>query len=618
MTAVRTLLLLGAVAGVCAPAAAADQGKVDAAIRKGADWLKKDVAAAKPDQDPTHGSARAALAGFALLEAGVKPDDPVIVSLANAVREAALSTNRTYTAALGVLFLERLGDPRDVPLVQILGVRLYAGLNVAGGWSYTTCGDVPAAEARRLAAVLYAAAPPRPPKPDAKPAPKLHPEAAVQLNAVRAAILTRGRRGIGEDNSNTQFGVVGLWVASRAGLPVDDAFPVVEAGFLRTQNKADAGWGYSGQDKSTTAMTCAGLLGLTAGKAKRAEAAAPKDTDLPPDDPFLNPKKPAGTPPAAPAVPTTLAAARDAAIKAALQSVGAVLAGTKVGGGLDDLIGQGNMYYVLWSLERVAVALGLETIGDVDWYDWGATRLLAAQKEDGSWPLERYEAQVNTSLALLFLCKANVFRDVSGKVKVKDPGVKELRAGANPIFTAPKVDPPPVRPGSGEPIAVTPTPTLPPVADHPDADRLAAALTAAPDDQWMTVLTGERDAKGVQHTAAIVRAIGKLDGGRKKQARDALADRLTRMTAATLRKMLTDPDPELRRAACLACAMKDDKAHVPDLIDRVTDPSDLVVRAARAGLKSLTGKDHGPDPGAPDEKKVEAAAEWRAWYVSQK
>ncbi len=618
MTAVRTLLLLGAAVGVCAPAPAADQGKIDAAIRKGADWLKKDVAAAKPDQDPTHGAARAALAGFALLEAGVKPDDPTILSLANGVREAALSTNRTYTAALGILFLERLGDPRDVPLVQVLGVRLYAGLNVAGGWTYTTCEAIPAAEAQRLAGVLYGGAP-RPPK-DGKPAPKLHPEAAVQLNAVRAAILTRGRRGIGEDNSNTQFGVVGLWVASRAGLPVDDAFALVEAGFVRTQNRADAGWGYSGADKSTTAMTCAGLLGLTAGKAKRAAAAAPKSSDGSPDDPFLTPKKPAGSgdAPAAPAAPNTPEAARDAAIKAALQSVGAVLAGTKPEAGLDNLIGQGNLYYVLWSLERVAVALGLETIGDVDWYDWGATRLLAAQKEDGSWPLDRYEAPVNTSLALLFLCKANVFRDVSGKVKVKDPGIKELRAGANPIFAAPKQDPPPVRPGSGDPIAVAPTPTLPPVADHPDADRLAAALAGATDDQWTAVLAGERDAKGVQHTAAIVRAIGKLDGGRKKQARDALADRLTRMTAATLRKMLTDPDPELRRAACLACAMKDEPAHVPDLIDRVTDPSDLVVRAARAGLKSLTGKDYGPDPGAPDEKKVDAAAEWRAWYLSQK
>jgi hypothetical protein len=84
------------------------------------------------------------------------------------------------------------------------------------------------------------------------------------------------------------------------------------------------------------------------------------------------------------------------------------------------------------------------------------------------------------------------------------------------------------------------------------------------------------------------------------------------MTTATLRGMLRHDDPELRRAVCLAVAMKDDKAFVPDLIDKITDPADLVVRAARAGLKSLTGQDHGPPPNADEAAKKKAQADWRA------
>ena len=64
--------------------------------------------------------------------------------------------------------------------------------------------------------------------------------------------------------------------------------------------------------------------------------------------------------------------------------------------------------------------------------------------------------------------------------------------------------------------------------------------------------------------------------------------------------------------------MKDDKIHVPDLIDRLTDDEELVVRAAKAGLKSLTGKDFGPANGATKAEHKAAADAWRAWWGKQK
>jgi HEAT repeat protein len=92
---------------------------------------------------------------------------------------------------------------------------------------------------------------------------------------------------------------------------------------------------------------------------------------------------------------------------------------------------------------------------------------------------------------------------------------------------------------------------------------------------------------------------------------------MTRMTAATLRDKLQDEDAEIRRAAALACAMKDDKTHIPDLIAALDDSELLVIRAARAGLKSLTGQDFGPTADATRAQRVQAVADWKTWWNNQ-
>ena len=57
-----------------------------------------------------------------------------------------------------------------------------------------------------------------------------------------------------------------------------------------------------------------------------------------------------------------------------------------------------------------------------------------------------------------------------------------------------------------------------------------------------------RDTKGYVNTEALVTAIPHLQGALKEKARDALAERLTRMTDATLRDKLSDDDTEIRSA----------------------------------------------------------------------
>lgn len=629
---------------LAAPARAADQAKISAAIAAGAEYLKKNHTQAAPEKD--HPMGRMCLVGLALIEAGTDRADPALQKIVRAVRAGALAETQTYNLSLAILLLDALHDPGDEAVIQFLGVRLYGGMTAAGGWSYS-CGNAPnAGELAQLQASLqqnalvgqpakkkkespkpdngFPQAPKKGPQAPAEPeAGKLHPVAARYYRAVRQAAA--GRDNNPGDNSNTQFGLIGLWVAGRHGVPANDAFAAIEARFLATQNRADAGWSYTGgggggiSERSTAAMTCAGLLGLAVGTGRSRpgpKAAKPVGS---PDDPFFNPKKPAEgekesvAPTARPAVKL--------AIEAALKSLGRMLQAVRGNAnGLQNFTGIGNQFYLLWSLERAAVAYGLDTIGDVDWYAWASDVLIAQQQQDGAWPDTAYGSDVNTSFAILVLCKTNFVADLSRKIKgqVKDPGKTELRGGgaaAPPLFAPqqPTGSAGPEKPPAEKP---QPTPALPPVTPAAPADPIADALVAAGDD-FAAKLAAARDTRGGAQTAGLVHAIPRLDGARKKQAREALAERLTRMTARTLREMLAGPDAELRRAACLACAMKDDKGHVPDLIERINDPSELVVPAARAGLKSLTGKDFGPPLGADEAARAKARADWAKWYATE-
>lgn len=670
----RTLLAVAVgviTCGAVAPVAlAADAEKVQAAVAKAAEYFKKRAnGQAGPGAGAVvmHGIGETALVGLAMLEANIPPSDGAMKKVIDQVRAAALEQTQTYAVALTVLFLDRLGDPSDVPVIQMLGLRLYAGMNPNGGWGYSTWEQPPDAnELVRLKKALQENQLETAPKPGGgsggpgQAGGKLHPEVAKYANAVGQAIRARGRASVGDDNSNTQFGMIALWVACRNGLPGRDAFAVVEKRFLATQNPRDAGWAYTPDlggavGGSTPAMTCAGLLGLALGAGARdarltgerkepAKPAPKKD-----DDPFSNPNDPNRPKPAGKEKDDTKPPANlPKSVQAALASMGQFLQAAKAGRGgpggpgmpggqpgnpLGAFIGLGNSYYLLWSLERMAVAYSLDTIGGVDWHDFGANLLIPAQQQDGSWPNDSYGSDVNTAFAVLFLTKSNLVRDLSGRIKgTKDPGKSELRGSSGPALLAPPPKDPPKQGGS-KPETPSPSPspspkpaqgggfTLPPVVmptEAAEAEKAAKVILEAKDEEWKAKLDEARDTKGGKWSRALALVCSKTDGEKRKQAREALADRLTRMTAGTLKNMLNDEDGELRRAACLAVAMKEEKALIPDVIDRIADASDPVGRAARAALKSLSGVDFGPAAGADDDAKLAATTAWRAWYEAQK
>jgi HEAT repeat protein len=147
-----------------------------------------------------------------------------------------------------------------------------------------------------------------------------------------------------------------------------------------------------------------------------------------------------------------------------------------------------------------------------------------------------------------------------------------------------------------------------------DAARLGKRLAEVPAAERATLLQKLKSGQGSAYTQALAAAIPKLDDAMQKQARQALADRLSDMKTSTLRQWLQYEDREIRRAAALACAMKDDKSAVPDLIALLDDREALVARAAHAALKSLTGQDLGPAATASPADRARAVAAWKEWW----
>ncbi len=409
------------------PTRAAEQEAIQQAVDRGVMALRA------MGGDIGHPDGGPALAGLALLECGVRPDDPVMAGIINRVRQGSTTTAQTYNLALSILFLDRLGDPADIPLLESLTVRLLAGQTTTGGWTYQ-CPPPGPAETRRLSNLLGQRAElvgrtrlpgiepgnqgeqPRvraPEKLGRRTVRDLAPEIQAQLT-----MLARGGvpRADGGDNSNTQFGTLGLWVGRKYGVPVDVALGGVRMRFCTSQNQ-DGGWGYNSggqhKDASTATMTCAGLIGLAVSHGVAAVQVMERD-------PKAVPARNAG---------------RDVNLAGGLVALGGLInhpiAKKFRGRGPRPRHGaiNGRSYYFLWSVERLAVALDLDTIGGKDWYAWGSEILIDNQRPDGSWQGDHGGA--DTCFALLFLRRANLAKDLTAALrgKIQDPNEVVLRSG---------------------------------------------------------------------------------------------------------------------------------------------------------------------------------------------
>jgi hypothetical protein len=616
-----------------AAARAVDDEAIKHAVERGVQHLRM-VGGAELHGAYGYPTGATALVGLALVEGGLAQTDPAVQRHAAIVREAAPSTYHTYSLSLSVLFLSRLHDPDDVPLIQVMGVRLLMGQRETGGWGYNCPMLGGPDEIRKLRGSIKAAPGAKPPekgeneKPGAPPAAEPKPsrwelprELLQQLLATVRPVPEGQFLGMQEDNSNTQFAILGLWTARRYGVPADDALAAVARRFRVTQNH-DGGWGYSSGARgegSSPAMTCAGLLGLAAAYGAANEMRAqdrPKDT---PSKKNATPKKKDADKakedaPADKEKKKPLDPGKDLAVRGGMLYLGNVI-GKPHG---REVLARGEAFslmrefYFLWSLERVAVAYGLATIGKKDWYAWGAEILLETQNRNGSWMGQYGQGGIDTCFAILFLRKANLAEDLTTSLRgMSDIGEVELRGGGiggADLKTRGYVPAIQLRERSGKAAKSAPL---------TEAGKHLARLSQAEAGERQAILIKLRDGKGADFTQALADAITQLPPGERVTARDALAVRLSRMSAATLRDKLKDAGVEVRRAAALACAMREDRAHVPDLIPLLKDADTHVARAAHVALKELAGRDFGPAADASRSQVEEAIANWKAWWEKE-
>jgi hypothetical protein len=172
------------------------------------------------------------------------------------------------------------------------------------------------------------------------------------------------------DNSNSQYGALGLWAADDAGFSVPGTYwSDVEQHWTESQAK-DGGWHYR-------APSDAGTLSMTAA-----------------------------------AVTMLFVANEQLSVGRPDTQVGRRPFSEALGGGLDWLakgdnavnLGSNFPNYALYGMERAGLASGFKMFGNHDWYRELAARAITAQSADGSWGGSNIP-DIDTAFNLLFLAR---------------------------------------------------------------------------------------------------------------------------------------------------------------------------------------------------------------------
>lgn len=178
------------------------------------------------------------------------------------------------------------------------------------------------------------------------------------------------------DNSNSQYGLLGVWSGAEVGMEVPDRYwKDVERHWTTTQLK-DGQWHYSdAQPHKSMAMVCAGVASLYV-------------THDYLDAPLV--KGSVGRDPFPGALGRGLAALEQGNVSVETPNTSTFFLG-----------------YDLYSLERVGLASGLKFMGSHDWYRELAEKVLRFQRPDGAFPSQKGEDAVITETAytLLFLAR---------------------------------------------------------------------------------------------------------------------------------------------------------------------------------------------------------------------
>jgi hypothetical protein len=342
--------------GLPGGARAADPAQIQRAIERGRDYLLRSQKTGPAGN----------LACYSLIKAGVDKQHPDIQKAVQEVLALCQTTgyippvHHCYQAGVDAMLLEAVDREAYRPQLELIAQYLIARQRRYGGWNYPS------------------------------------ENADKELG----------------DTSISQYAILGLWAAVRAGVEVPTENWERAAKWLLMTQKPDGGYTYhpvdfngqiQGGDSSGT-MTAAGtgsllvirhvLFSDVAFDDGVRPAAATKRfgvLERPPEE------KQQLVKPKVVTKPTMSPAAFDTALKAGVRWTGNRFADAGA------LSGYGNYYY--YGIERMAALLDVEKIGTHDWYNEGADDLLRKQTGDGSWN-DSCGPMAATALTLLFLTKA--------------------------------------------------------------------------------------------------------------------------------------------------------------------------------------------------------------------
>ena len=528
---------------VCAarPAAAASP-EVNAAVARGVKLLKESVATNKDD-------GRAVLAAYALLKAGEPADSPEVRGVIAAIQKRCAgadynaASDHYYTAGLELMLLADADAERLRPDMQKILNYILRGQQEYGAWFYPN------------------------------------------------------QNGLG-DTSITQYSVLGLWAAERAGLQVPtEAWDRLALWHLQSQHP-DGGFGYhpdqTGGGESTATMTAAGTANLLLAhrflfpSAAEPGGAAPAETPAAPAGKrfgvleSIDVSGAAGAPGAKGGGPRAASRlSRTALEQAATRSLAWSASHFR-----PRAAPSWPLYY-LYGIERMAALANTQTLGPVDWYAVGSASLVREQQADGSWAGDNSGPAASTAFGVLFLVQAT--GKTLGRI-VGSPLGGGLLAG-----------------GRGLPTAAT-------------ATTAKAAEPAGPLDELLARLDNPAATELPTVQAAVLDAVRFGD-------RETLIGQRER-----LRALVMHPEPEVRRTACWALGRGGELADAKLLIGRLSDPDVTVATEANNGLCMLARRPLGlgvpADPlsgaaeNASDAAKEtayqtwqkQAVAAWTNWY----
>jgi hypothetical protein len=552
------LVFLGPERSLCA----ADGGPIDAAIQKGRGYLAQQVKGA-------FGGAKS-LAAYALLKTGTQPDDPVIqealAAAVNAVEFYGPGKPRTSNAAAGhrhaefaytipchIFLLEAANAALYLPQIESLTAFLIEHQQENGSWFYVVV-----------------------PFPDAG------------------------------DTSQTQFALLGLWAAARAGAEIPTSTWEKAARWLLQTQLEDGSFAYQpyahAEDQkfrltrySTTVGGLSSLLLI--------RHLFYRDAEFLDEQAAMNkPKK----------------------RRSFLERLEDVKERPRRGGGefhlsasaLDKGISRCMKYleqrfdvrpipdynphmYTLYSLERSAALLDTDTLVNHDWYAEASAEIVRLQTAEGAWSDATGHVPA-TSFAILCLSRT------TAGILNKPPGKKVgggLLAGARGL------------PGDLSKLQLK-------------AGQAVERKSKGNVDDLLAELEKTQNVAVADLEKAIVESVNLDD-------RDQLIGQIDR-----LRRLAVDPRPEVRRIALWAIGRSGEIRLAPVLIGGLQDVDVDVIREASYGLTVLSRKPTGllDDKGKPipvepldgldedaadgaREKHLEqwiarATAAWRKWYLS--